>query len=146
MQADLWNGDPDVDATCRMIHQPEVKMKDFEPFTANAVMPFNSQNTFLHRDVLPSYMMLTGVGRIQDIWGAYILQNTHPDCVVYAQASVYQQRNDHDLVTDLADEIIQYQLTKELIENLSNWRKVLPSKTVRDFDVYQSHFDRSFPT
>ncbi len=48
IQADFWNGDPDIDAVCRMEHAPEC---DFDPaafpIASNRLSPFNSQNTFL---------------------------------------------------------------------------------------------------
>lgn len=140
VQADLWNGDPDVDAVCRMVHKPEVKIADFAPFTSNALMPFNSQNTFLHRSVIHAYMMLTGVGRVQDIWGAYLLQQSYPNCVIYSPPTVYQQRNEHDMIDDLENELIQYRMTHQLVKNLHNWRQILPKKTVEHFDLYQTYF------
>ena len=48
IQADFWNGDPDIDAICRMEHSPECRFKDkIFPFTSNKFSPFNSQNTYL---------------------------------------------------------------------------------------------------
>ena len=44
IQADFWNGDPDIDAICRMEHAPEC---DFDPslfpIASNKMSPFNSQ-------------------------------------------------------------------------------------------------------
>jgi hypothetical protein len=140
VQADLWNGDPDVDAICRMIQKPNVEFPDFEPFAANALLPFNSQNTFLHRNVIPRYMMLTHTGRVQDIWGSYLLQHFYPDCVVYAPPTVRQDRNIHDLTKDLEDELIQYRDTRELIENLSDWKEILPAQSVIDYELYHRLF------
>ena len=141
VQADLWNGDPDIDAICRMTYKPNVEIPDFEPFAANAILPFNSQNTFLHRSVIPRYMMLTHTGRVQDIWGSYLLQHFHPDCVIYAPATVKQERNDHDLTIDLEDEILQYRDTQRLIENLPLWKKILPSQSVENYQLYHSLFN-----
>lgn len=74
VQADMWNGSPDIDATCRMTLDPVVEFGDFEPFSSSTLMPFNSQNTFVHRDLIPYYMMLVGIERVQDIWGSYVAQ------------------------------------------------------------------------
>ena len=46
VQADLWDGDPDIDAICRIGLSPNVKFKKFKPFTSQNLTPFNSQNTF----------------------------------------------------------------------------------------------------
>ena len=42
IQADFWNGDPDIDAICRMEHHPICKFKDkYFPLASNKVSPFN---------------------------------------------------------------------------------------------------------
>ena len=75
-------------------------------FGSNQIAPFNSQNTFLSREVLPYYAVLPHVGRMDDIWGAYIVQHYFPDSVIYNKATVYQDRNLQDLITNLENEII----------------------------------------
>jgi len=37
VQADLWNGDPDIDAICRIIYKPNVEFKVKEPFSSNKI-------------------------------------------------------------------------------------------------------------
>ena len=74
VQADLWDGDPDIDAIARQVFKPIEKFPDFHPFVCDSFVPFNSQNTFLHRSVFPEYMCFPHIGRMDDIWGAYILQ------------------------------------------------------------------------
>jgi hypothetical protein len=71
VQADLWDGDPDIDAMARLIYKPCVKFNNVKPYGSNKISPFNSQNTFLAREVLPSYVCLPHVGRMDDIWGGY---------------------------------------------------------------------------
>ena len=75
VQADFWNGDPDIDAICRMEHAPEC---DFEanafPMASNKMGPFNSQNTFLSGPCLKDYFLFPHVGRMDDIWASYFLQ------------------------------------------------------------------------
>ena len=74
IQADFWNGDPDIDAICRMEHAPECNFAASSfPFAANKLAPFNSQNTFLSGKCLPSYFLFPQVGRMDDIWAAYYL-------------------------------------------------------------------------
>ena len=75
VQADFWDGDPDVDAICRMEHRPECAFdpKSF-PLATNTWAPFNSQNTFLTRESIKNYFMFPHVGRMDDIWGAYFLE------------------------------------------------------------------------
>jgi hypothetical protein len=140
VQADFWDGDPDIDAICRLNGQPIVKFDAFDAFTSNQLAPFNSQNTFLDVDVLPSYAVLPHVGRMDDIWGSYLLQHKFPNSVIYKQASVYQDRNVQDLVTNLENEIIGYRNTKNLLTDLNNYCKYLPEKTCKFWDVYTKCF------
>lgn len=137
IQADLWDGDPDIDAICRLANRPCVKFNDIEPFTSNKLSPFNSQNTFLDRDVLPHYMVLPYVGRMDDIWGGYLLEKKFSSCVVYNKATVYQERNPQDLIKNLENEIIGYKNTLNLLEN----KYKLDQKILKIYDIYKSYFN-----
>ena len=141
IQADFWDGDPDIDALCRLSKMPICKFEDFEPFASNQIAPFNSQNTFLHRSVIPYYAVLPHAGRMDDIWGAYIVQKYFPKSVVYSKATVYQDRNEQDLVTNLENEVIGYRGTLNLINDLDNYYEHLPEATQKFWDVWQSQFN-----
>lgn len=141
IQADLWDGDPDIDAMARLTFKPIVKYSDVtEPYCSNKISPFNSQNTFLHRDVIPYYSVLPFIGRMDDIWGSYILQHYFPNSVIYAPASVYQDRNVQDLITNLEKEIIGYRDTLQLLNNLAYFDKVVPKKTLEYYKIYKKQF------
>lgn len=115
IQADFWNGDPDIDAICRMEHKPNCSFEDeYFPFASDSVSPFNSQNTFLSREALKNYFMFPSVGRMDDIWAAYYLQ-AKGFKVYFQKASVIQERNAHDLTLDLEREIIGYLNNERLI-------------------------------
>ena len=105
-------------------------------------MEFNSQNTFLHRDVIPYYTVLPHAGRMDDIWGAYIVQHYFPNSVVYNGATVYQDRNEQDLVTNLENEVIGYRNTLNLIQDLKNYYDYLPEATQKFWDVYTKQFTK----
>jgi hypothetical protein len=139
VQADLWNGDPDIDAMARIVLRPEVNFpSDLKPYCSVNISPFNSQNTFLSREILPFYSVLPFVGRMDDIWGGYILQHYFPGCVVYNKASVYQKRNEQNLVTNLENEIIGYNETENFITDLSNYDKYLPFATKKFVKEYRA--------
>jgi len=141
VQADLWDGDPDIDAMARLTYKPIVKYSDItEPYCSNAISPFNSQNTFLAREVIPFYSVLPFTGRMDDIWGSYILQHYFPNSVIYSPASVYQDRNVQDLITNLEKEIIGYRNTLQLINNLTYLDKVIPQKTLEYYKIYKKQF------
>jgi len=141
IQADFWDGDPDIDALCRLSKKPIVKFNQFNPFGSPDISPFNSQNTFLSREVLPYYAVLPHTGRMDDIWGSYIVQHYFPQSVVYNKASVYQARNPQDLITNLENEVIGYRNTLNLITDLKNYYNYLP-KAAQDFwDAYKKQFN-----
>jgi len=141
VQADLWDGDPDIDALARLAMKPIVKFSEItEPYCSSVISPFNSQNTFLAREVIPFYSVLPHIGRMDDIWGSYILQLSFPNSVIYNRASVYQSRNPQDLVTNLQKEIFGYRNTLNLLNDLGNYRNYLPAETLRFLEAYSGCF------
>lgn len=141
IQADLWDGDPDIDAMARLTHKPIVKYSDItKPYCSNKISPFNSQNTFLAREVIPYYAVLPFIGRMDDIWGAYILQEHFPNSLIFCPASVYQERNVQDLIVNLEKEIIGYRYTLQLTKNLLDLGKVLPKETLDFYNLYKKSF------
>jgi hypothetical protein len=144
IQADFWNGDPDIDAVCRMVHAPQCTFDDtFFPFASNKISPFNSQNTFLHRSVLKDYFLFPGIGRMDDIWASYYVQSLGLK-VVYERASVRQDRNQHDLIKDMKAEYIGYENNVALLTDLQSdpatIYKYLPDQAKKSFDLYKKHF------
>lgn len=138
VQADLWDGDPDIDAFCRLKNNPEyMKFIVSWPFTSDKITPFNSQNTFIHRDVIPYYMMLPFVGRMDDIWASYIVEKTLDIYPVFGRSSVYQKRNAHTIKKDLANEFIGYTNTSDFISG--NYK--LPDETMNAYNAYRRCFN-----
>jgi len=117
VQANFWNGDPDIDAVCRMIYAPECKFTN-SWYTTDCMTPFNSQNTILSKDALRHYFMFDKVGRMDDIFGSYILQKKGFK-VVFGPPTVYQDRNEHDLTIDMKKEYIGYENVRNIIEDES---------------------------
>jgi hypothetical protein len=145
IQADLWDGDPDIDAICRMEHAPDV---DFDPtpfpFTSNRLSPFNSQNTFIHNEILADYFMFPFVGRMDDIWASYYVQAVGHR-VIYERPSVRQRRNPHDLTADFRAECDGYLknhlLVQDLYESPNAIRQYLPSQALQAWDEYRRTLD-----
>jgi hypothetical protein len=143
IQADLWDGHPDVDAIARLVYNPYIfYSKKIKPFTSNKISPFNSQNTFLSRKVIPYYAVLPYVGRMDDIWGSYILQHKFPNRVIYNKASVYQDRNKQDVIVNMEDEMMGYKKTLDLLKNLDMIEKILPKKTQLFYELYKKEFSK----
>jgi hypothetical protein len=144
VQADFWNGDPDIDAICRMEHAPECEFDDAPfPMAANKMGPFNSQNTFLRGDMLKDYLVLPHVGRMDDIWQSYYVQAKGYQ-VVWNKASVYQDRNVHDLTRDMQQEFLGYENNLRMVEALAvdpeSFTQFLPGRAQWVFDLYRRHF------
>lgn len=144
IQADFWNGDPDIDAFCRMEHAPECEFTDeYFPIAANKISPFNSQNTFIKGSLLKDYFMFPDVGRQHDIWASYYLLSKGHN-IVYNKASVFQKRNEHDLIKDLESEYNSYINTMKLIESLAadseSFFDYLSERAIRSFELYRRHF------
>lgn len=138
VQADLWNGNPDVDAICRIAMRPEVIFEETGLYTSDKIMPFNSQNTFLSRKVFPEYFLYPFIGRMDDIFAAYHLQHVFPGSVAFYNATVYQQRNEHNLVTDLKNELIGYE--NALNVALHDVYNYIPKESIQAHEIYKKYF------
>jgi hypothetical protein len=107
VNAGLWLGDPDVDAVTRLALAPNVawtKHGNSVALGAGTWCPFNSQNTAVHRDVLPAWMMSPDIGRYDDIWGSYVAltcMEKMGHALAFGRPLVRQDRNAHDLLRDL---------------------------------------------
>jgi hypothetical protein len=142
VQADLWDGNPDIDAIARMAFKPCVKYSDItKPYCSHRLSPFNTQNTFFSREAFPNFCAIPGTGRMNDIWGAYIFEYHHPSSVIYNRASVYQERNPHVLTKDLEDEMIGYKNTFKLIKDIANYKNYLPEKSYQFYQLYRTYFN-----
>ena len=142
VQADFWDGDPDIDAIERMIYAPTCKFdKNVFPFTSSVMSPFNSQNTFLTKKAIIDYFMFPDTGRMEDIWASYYcLSKQHK--VVYNKPTVFQERNAHNYIVDFKNEIIGYEnnskLINELLQNPENIKNFISEKSYKAFKEYQN--------
>ena len=94
---------------------------------------FNSQNTAVIRELIPAWFMMPGVGRHDDIYASLIVQRVMRERdlhVHFGPPFTYQQRNPHNLITDLRAEIDGMENTQKLADLLDSIR--LPAKSVID--------------
>jgi hypothetical protein len=136
IQADFWNGDPDIDAICRLEHKPMCFFDDkYFPLASNTFTPFNSQNTFFTREALKKYMVIPypGIGRMDDIWPSYYMQSLGYS-VIYNKATVFQDRNIQNLTKNMTMEYIGYEKTVDLLKDLkkdsNNYYNYLPKESI----------------
>ena len=114
IQQGLADENPDVDAIYRLILPLPFNFEknDSVALGNGAWCPFNSQNTTWFKEAfallyLPSYCSF----RMTDIWRSYIAQRIGWTCgwnVLFHNATVYQERNEHNLMKDFEDEISGY--------------------------------------
>ncbi len=145
IQADFWDGDPDIDAICRIEHAPECKFDSkYFPLASNKIGPFDSQNTFIRPEVLNDYFQFPFVGRMDDIWPGYYVQ-ARGFKVVYNKASVYQDRNVQDLTVNMRNEYIGYEnnlkLVQDLVRDPESILSYLPGRAAWAFQLYRRHFE-----
>lgn len=62
--------------------------------------------------------MFDKVGRMDDIFGSYLLQKKGFN-VVFGPPSVYQDRNEHDITEDMKKEYIGYENVKDILNDTS---------------------------
>jgi hypothetical protein len=114
IQQGLADENPDVDAVYRMCRKLPKSFQRKSPLAlgTNTWCPFNSQNTTWFREAfpllyLPSYCSF----RMTDIWRSFIAQRIAWTCgwpVLFHNATVWQERNEHVLLKDFEDEIPGY--------------------------------------
>ena len=120
IQQGLADQDPDVDAIYRLILPlPQSFRTDRRiALGRGAWCPFNSQNTTWWSDAfpllyLPSYCSI----RITDIWRSFVAQRVAWENgwhILIHEPTVWQERNEHNLMRDFEDEIPGY-LNNDLI-------------------------------
>ena len=80
---------------------------------------------------------------MDDIWASYYVESLGFK-VVYSEASVYQDRNEHDLTIDFKKEVIGYENNVNLLDQLSlnpnNILNFIPERSKDAFRLYQKHF------
>jgi hypothetical protein len=107
---------------------------------ANKLSPFNSQNTFLNRASALDYFLFPHIGRMDDIWASYYVQSLGYK-VIYNKASVFQDRNVHNLIEDMKKEYLGYENNLALINDLYNdpesIKNYLPPRSAAAWDVYR---------
>lgn len=124
----VCNGNPDVDAIFRLINNNEKNIR-FVPklkyfLGKNTFCPFNSQSTTWTKECfpllyLPSYCSM----RTTDIWRSLVAQiilNNNNKKILFISPTVYQIRNEHNLLSDFKSEIPIYLENNKIIQLLKD--------------------------
>ena len=126
IQQGLADENPDVDAVYRMTKKLPLNFNKRSPVAlgADSWCPFNSQNTTWFKEsfpllYLPSYCSF----RMTDIWRSFIAQRIAWTCgwpILFHEATVWQERNEHSLLKDFEDEIPGYLNNAKICTLLGN--------------------------
>jgi hypothetical protein len=124
IQQGLADGNPDVDAIYRLVLPLPIHFLPNRRVAlgAGAWSPFNSQNTAWYPKAypllyLPSYCSF----RMTDIWRSFVAQRIAWEngwAVLFKSPDVYQDRNEHSLMRDFADEVPGYLHNRAIGERL----------------------------
>jgi hypothetical protein len=125
IQQGLANKNPDVDAIYRLTLPLPVVFNEAENIAlgSNTICPFNSQNTTWFREsfpllYLPSYCTF----RMTDIWRSFVAQRIAWSCkwpILFHSATVVQERNEHNILSDFNDEIPGYLNNSKIVNALN---------------------------
>lgn len=128
IQQALANDNPDVDAVYRLTCELPVKFDSAPPISLarGSWCPFNSQNTTFFPAAypllyLPSYCTF----RMTDIWRSFVAQRCLWEMdseLAFTEATVYQERNEHNLLRDFEQEVPGYlnnHRIREALESLT---------------------------
>jgi hypothetical protein len=147
----LWLGDPDIDAVTRLagpIDAVRYTRNDNFALDFDVWCPFNSQNTALSREVIPSYFLSPFVGRYDDIWASYFVKrisNHLGDVISFGLPLIKQNRNEHDLWHDMDLERMGLQLTELFCESLDT-ATLKGSNYLQCSEELVEHLETSFET
>jgi hypothetical protein len=146
IQQGLADNNPDVDAVYRLVLPLPIYFAKNKKIALgpNSWCPFNSQNTKWFPDAfpllyLPSYCSF----RMTDIWRSYVAQiisSVNDWSILFTSPSVYQERNEHDLMHDFRDEITGYVNNYSIIDQLSKLKLKPGDKYIKHnmFTIYKS--------
>lgn len=126
IQQGLANDNPDVDAIFRLIMALPQKFSKKVPVAIGkgSWSPFNSQNTTWFKEAfpllyIPSYCSF----RMCDIWRSFVALRIcweNDWTVLFHSPTVYQERNEHNLLHDFKDEIPGYLNNTVICEELAS--------------------------
>ncbi len=126
IQQGLADENPDIDAVFRLT-QPLPHSFDYKHKIGlgnKTWCPYNSQNTTHYKEAFPLlYLPSFCSFRMTDIWRSFVAQriawenNWH---ILFEEATVWQERNEHNLLRDFEDEIPGYLNNAKIATTLEN--------------------------
>ena len=141
-------GDPDISVVERIANGPIVHGSSCLLQSGVVVDPretwtvFNTQNTAYRRELAPAMLLCPQFGRYDDIIASLVTQRVMREQglhVRFGQPFAWQQRNEHNLMQDLHDELWGMKHLVEIAKILDAVRLVdISSPTVQTMCCYQT--------
>ncbi len=125
IQQGLANDNPDVDAIYRLVLPLPIKFQEGIKLALGTETwcPFNSQNTVWFPAAYPLlYLPAYCSFRMTDIWRSFVAQRICWENgwrVLFYSPTVYQERNEHNLMKDFEDEVSGYLNNDKIAQSLS---------------------------
>lgn len=126
IQQGLADANPDVDAVFRLLNNLPVYFNHAQDLVLQkgTWSPFNSQNTTWFKEAfmflyLPAHCSF----RMTDIWRSYVAQRIlweQDEVVTFYSPTVYQERNEHDIMKDFMDEVPGNQFNSIIFKELES--------------------------
>lgn len=126
IQQGLADENPDVDAIYRLTLPLPIIFNKGNSIALgnNSFCPFNSQNTTWFKEAFPLLYLPSHCSfRMTDIWRSFVAQRIAWTCnwpILFHQSTVWQERNDHNLMNDFCDEISGYTNNAQIIKCLKD--------------------------
>ncbi|MFC1737434.1 STELLO glycosyltransferase family protein [Planctomycetota bacterium] len=125
IQQGLADENPDVDAVYRLVLPlPQTFKNNRLALGSGTLCPFNSQNTTWFSDAFELlYLPVTCSFRVTDIWRSFIakrIASINGWAVLYHEATVRQERNEHNLLADFEEEIPGFLHNSEICQALDD--------------------------
>ena len=126
IQQGLADENPDVDAIYRLLMPLPQNFATGKQIAlgAGSWCPFNSQNTSWWKEAFPLlYLPAYCSFRMTDIWRSFVAQRIAWECgwaILFHEATVWQERNEHNLMRDFSEEVPGYLHNSKIAEKLRN--------------------------
>jgi hypothetical protein len=126
IQQGLADANPDVDAIYRLLLPLpfDFQRRERVALGNGAWCPYNSQNTIYYKEAYPLlYLPAYCSFRMTDIWRSFVAQRiawTNGWSILFREATVIQDRNDHNLMRDFADEVSGYNGNRAIADRLAS--------------------------
>ncbi len=134
------DGDPDLDAIGRMLYPEAHTFTESPPLLLRKgqFCPTNSQATLWKRELIQLlYLPVTAPFRMTDIWRGMIISGymrTKSYGTLFGKASIIQNRNAHNLLSDFEDEVIGHiksRIVKERADSIwLNNKELNPNQAI----------------